>query len=400
MKNKYIKLGLVGLVGTASALAAYLIQSHYAMAQPDSVPSALASLHIPADLKIEQFSNLSALGKPRMMAISPQGQLLVALSSSGRVVQLDNHGRPSVIAENLNAPNAVAVLGDDLLVSEKDAILRLPREGDHWGKPVPFVPKLATGWHSLKTVRVSPEGDVFVNVGSSCNVCVESEPTRATLLRFTREGQPAGALRTLGRHAQSPIWAHGLRNSQGFAWHPQTGELYATNNGADNRSETKNGRINDDLPPEHLNRITAGAHYGWPYCWANPGRPDEMFPDPNFPGEAGICSQAQAPAILLPAHSTPLGITFLHHSQLPTVYRDDAIVALHGSWNRKQPSGYALVRIKFRNQQPVEVVPFIDGWLTDKAVWGRPVDVIVGADGMLYMSDDKTGWIYRISPAN
>lgn len=115
-----------------------------------------------------------------------------------------------------------------------------------------------------------------------------------------------------------------------------------------------------------------------------------------MPGAAQVCEQAQAPALLLPAHSTPIGISFLQQSRLPPDLREDAIVALHGSWNRKQPSGYALLRVQFRNQQPVAAVPFIEGWLQDSGAWGRPVDVIVGADGWLYVSDDLTGWIYRI----
>jgi glucose/arabinose dehydrogenase len=231
---------------------------------------------------------------------------------------------------------------------------------------------------------------LYVNVGSSCNVCIESDPQRATILRFTISGKPAGALTTLGRHQQSAVWARGLRNSQGFAWHPQTGVMYATNNGADNRSGTKNGVVNDELPPEHLNKIEAGQHYGWPHCWGN------QFEDPNFKATPDFCKTTQAPAVSFRSHTTPIGIAFLDKTNWPAEYQADAIVALHGSWNRKQPAGYQLVRVKFKDGEPSIVEDFVTGWLMGNQSWGRPVDVIVGADGALYVSDDKAGAIYRI----
>jgi glucose/arabinose dehydrogenase len=362
----------------------------------DKVAQALARLKLPAGLSIELFSDVSKWGSPRLLALDKQGRLLVSLPDQGRIIRLNQQAEVELIAQGLNAPHGMALLGDDLLVAEQTGVVRLPRQGDRWGAPQAFISNLPDGGHSLKTVKVSPDGFIYVNVGSSCNVCVESDPLRATLLRFSADGHPAGALLTLGRHAQGAIWASGLRNSQGFAWHPQSGELFATNNGADNRSATKNGAANDDLPPEHFNRIVPAKNYGWPYCWADGKQPAHMVQDPNFSGEDSICQQAQAPALTLPAHSTPIGLTFLHASRLPESMRQDAIVALHGSWNRQQPSGYALQRVEFRNHQPVNSVPFIQGWLQGKQAWGRPVDVIIGADGWLYISDDLNGWIYRV----
>jgi len=195
-----------------------------------------------------------------------------------------------------------------------------------------------------------------------------------------------------------------LRNTQGFAWHPQTGAMYATNDGADMRSDKKGGKINDELPPEHLNKIEPGVHYGWPHCWGNRYK-DPNFPDPNSPGADGFCAKTQPPVITFDSHSTPLGITFLDKTAFPGEYKNDAIVALHGSWNRAEPSGYKLVRVKFKDANPAEVVDFATGWLDKRGAqagaqvgaWGRPVDVIVGTDGALYMSDDRAGMIYRIT---
>lgn len=389
--NKPSRLFQMGMTGLLSAIAL-----HYAMAQTPASETALSTLEASAGLTIERFSDLSPLGAPRMLALDTQGRLLVSMADTGRIVRLNQQGEAEVIAQGLNAPQGIALQGEDLLVAEQTGVVKLAKQGDGWGTPQPFIRNLPGGGHSLKTIKISPDGYIFLNVGSSCNVCIEDNPVRASLLRYTADGRPAGALLTVGRHAQSAIWATGLRNSQGFTWHPQTGEMFATNNGADNRSGQKNGNIDDDLPPEHLNKIEAGKHYGWPYCWGDPHRPGQLFQDPNFSGDSGLCQQAQAPALLLPAHSTPIGLTFLHHSRLPAEMQQDAVVALHGSWNRKQPSGYALLRVQFRNQQPVATVPFISGWLQGKQAWGRPVDVIVGADGWLYVSDDLTGWIYRI----
>jgi glucose/arabinose dehydrogenase len=122
-----------------------------------------------------------------------------------------------------------------------------------------------------------------------------------------------------------------------------------------------------------------------------------MFEDPNFKGAPGFCENAQAPAIIFTSHTPPIGITFLDNTNCPDYYKSDAIVALHGSWNRKEPAGYQLVRVKFKNNQPYAVEDFISGWLRGYRVTARPVDVIVGKEGALYVSDDMRGAIYRVS---
>ena len=229
-------------------------------------------------------------------------------------------------------------------------------------------------------------------------MCVEEDPTRATILRYTQAGKPAGALEVLGRHTTlAPIWARGLRNSQAFAWHPKTGAMFATNNGADMRSDRKNGKVNDEIPPEHLNKIEPNKHYGWPHCWADSNNKN-MLEDPNFTGPDNFCNSATPPAITFTSHSTPIGITFLDKSNFPTEYKNDAIVALHGSWNRAQLSGYKLVRVKFTGDKPSEVVDFATGWLNNnESIKGRPVDLVIGPDGAMYVSDDSANVIYRIT---
>lgn len=366
----------------------------------------IAKLKLPEGFRVQVFSQLGEqFGQPRMMTFDATGNLYIALASSGKVVKLTDANKdglaetPVVIAENLNAPNSVALIGNDMLIANQDGIVKVTQTDGKWSSPKPFISHLPSGGHTLKTIRLGPDNHLYLNVGSSCNVCVEQDALRATILRYTLDGKPAGHLTTLGRHAPSPIWASGLRNSQGFAWHPITKAFYATNEGADNRSETKDGDVNDELPPEHLNQIEPAKFYGWPYCWANPQQANTMFQDPNFVGPTDICKTATAPSITFISHSTPIGIAFLHQSQFPANYKSDAIVALHGSWNRDDPSGYQLVRVKFKDNQPVAVEDFAIGWLKGKSVWGRPVDVAVGTDGAVYVSDDRNGYIYRITYA-
>ena len=191
-----------------------------ALAQTPEVDQVLSRLNVPAGLKIERFSDLSKWGSPRMLTLDKQGRLLVSLTDQGRVVRLNQLGEVELIAQGLNAPHGIVLLGDDLLIAEQTGVVKLLKQGDHWSAPQPFIRDLPGGGHSLKTVKVSPDGFIYVNVGSSCNVCIENNALRATLLRFSAEGRPAGALLTLGRHAQGAIWATGLRNTQGFAWHP------------------------------------------------------------------------------------------------------------------------------------------------------------------------------------
>jgi len=368
----------------------------------------LADIRLPDGFKIEVFADFNTkngaqLSGLRMMALDAKGNLYVSTVGSNRVVMLPDRNHDGVadeaitVAQNLNAPQGLAFVGDSLLIANQDGVVRVTHEREGWSKPQAFITNLPTGGHTLKNIKLGPDGFLYINVGSSCNVCVENEPMRATMLRYTLEGKPAGALTTLGRHQQSAIFARGLRNSQGFAWHPLTGAMYATNNGADNRSGILGGAVNDELPPEHLNKIEAGKHYGWPHCWGGSKEIGTQFEDPNFKGAAGFCDTTQAPAASFKAHTTPIGIAFLDKTNWPSAYKTDAIVALHGSWNRKQPAGYQLVRVKFKANEPLAVEDFATGWLSNQQAWGRPVDVLVGADGALYVSDDKANAIYRIS---
>jgi glucose/arabinose dehydrogenase len=361
--------------------------------EPPDVPN----LNLPNHFEVKIFAKLNG-ALPRMLAFGPNGNLFVSSAKSNAVFMLQDNNQDGIadkqtlISDKLNVPNGLVFIKDTLLVANQDGVVKLTKTENGWSQPTPFISNLAIGGHTVKTIKIGADNHLYINVGSSCNVCLENDSTRATILRYTLEGQPAGALKVVGRHTLlPPIWAKGLRNAQGFAWHPTTGEMFATNNGADNRSASKGGKVNDALPPEHLNKIDAGKHYGWPHCWG------KQVEDPNFPGGDGFCKTTAVPAIMFTSHSTPIGITFLDQSHFPIEYKNDAIVALHGSWNRDQLSGYKLVHVKFAEGKPVAVNDFATGWLSDNKAWGRPVDVNIGHDGALYVSDDRSAYIYRIS---
>jgi glucose/arabinose dehydrogenase len=332
------------------------------------------------------------------MAFGPDGHLYLSLGFHHKVVMLPDRNRDGradevvMVADHLNAPQGLAFVRGQLYVANQDGVVRLEARNGMWpaDRVIPVIAHLPTGGHTLKSLKLGPDDHLYLNIGSSCNVCLESDPLRATLLRYTVDGKPAGSLSAMGRHPASPVWATGLRNSQGFAWQPDTGSMFSTNEGADMRAASRGEAVNDGLPPEHLNRIDPGKNYGWPYCWGL------HVTDPNFPGPDGFCEAATAPVMTFPAHSTPIGMAFLDQSGFPADYRQDALVALHGSWNRAEPSGYSIVRVHFEHGLPVAVSDFMTGWLNGDQAWGRPVDIVVGPDGAVYVSDDRAGMIYRI----
>jgi glucose/arabinose dehydrogenase len=202
-------------------------------------------------------------------------------------------------------------------------------------------------------------------------VCQEDDARRAAVIRYNPDG--SGEM----------IYAVGMRNAVGMNFRPGTNELWATNNGRD--------MLGDDLPPETVYIVQEGGDYGWPRCHS--GR----IVDPDF-GEPGACQGVLAPAVEMQAHSAPLGMTFYTGDQFPEEFQGDLFVAFHGSWNRSDPTGYKLVRIPIENGTPGAVQDFALGWLReDGSQWGRPVDVITGTDGSLFISDDGQGLIYKIS---
>jgi len=333
---------------------------------------------LPAGFGISVFE--SGLRDPRMMAVGPDGQLYVAERGAGRIVRLPDRDSDGVsdglevVFSGLNAPSSIAFYADgSLYVGETTRVVRLSEpdaDGAFTLREV-IVDGLPSGGHSTRTVLFSPDyAWLFVSVGSSCNVCLESDARRATIVRYTPEGQ------------DETIFAVGLRNAVGITFRPGTDELWATNNGRD--------WLGDDSPPETVYWVREGSDAGWPRCHA--GR----IIDPDH-GRPGDCDGVAVPEVELQAHSAPLGLVFYDGEQFPEEYRGSLFVAFHGSWNRSTPTGYKVVRVPMDGGSPGVVTDFAAGWLRSiGARWGRPVDVVVGVEGSLFVSDDAGGVIYRI----
>jgi len=329
-------------------------------------------LTVPAGFKVSVFAE--NLGGIRYLALGPGGVVYASRPSRGVVLQLPDANHDGVadsvitVVSGLSQPFGLAFRGDTMYVAETNEVVRFDQGGG--GAKTVIAPDLPTGGHSTRTIVFGPDNRLYLAVGSSCNICDETDPRRAAIVLVNPAGGPWQPFAT------------GLRNSVGLAFHPTTGELWATNNDRDN--------LGDDLPPEHLNIIKAGKYYGWPQCYL-PGKPNPEYPDAK-------CDNVEPPALLVQAHSAPLGLAFYTGSMFPADYRGDAFMTFHGSWNRSVPTGAKVVRVHVKNGRPVSSEDFITGWqLPDGSRWGRPVSLLVLPDGSLLVSDDAGGRIWRVT---
>jgi glucose/arabinose dehydrogenase len=336
------------------------------------------TVNLPPGFGISVFAE--GLSGPRMLTVGPDNQVYVAERGAGRIIRLPDEDGDGVAdgvevaADGLDQPSSIDFYKDgSLAVGETRRILRL-RDPDGDGtfqEREVIIDGLPSGGHSTRTVLFSPDwAYLFVSVGSSCNVCLEEDERRATIMRY----QPDGS--------EGEVYAEGLRNAVGIAFRPGTGELWATNNGRD--------WLGDDQPPETVYVVDQGDDAGWPRCHS--GR----IVDPDY-GGPDACEGVDDPVIEMQAHSAPLGLTFYSAERFPEAYKGDLFIAFHGSWNRTVPTGYKVVRVPMEDGEPGSVEDFAAGWLReDGSRWGRPVDVLTGPDGSLLISDDGEGFIYRV----
>jgi glucose/arabinose dehydrogenase len=346
---------------------------------PPSVPLGEA-VRLPAGFRIGVFAR--ELGHPRFLAVDPGGTLLVSVPRSGRVLALpdaDGDGRADravTVLEGADLPHGLAFHQGALYVAETGRVVRVaydPATHRAVGPPEVVVPDLPPrGSHWTRTIAFGPDGRLYVAVGSSCNVCEERNPRRAAITRYDVDGS-----------GEFPF-ATGLRNAVGLAFRPGTSELWATVNGRD--------WLGDDRPSELVTRVEAGGFYGWPYCFFDG---DRVVPDPDL-GSRERCRTVARPSLTYQAHSAPLGLAFYTGTRFPAEYRGNLFVALHGSWNRSVPTGYKVIRVRLDGPVPT-AEDFASGWLVGDRAWGRPVDVAVGTDGSLFVSDDAQGLVYRIT---
>ena len=336
---------------------------------------------IPAGLSLSVFAD--KLPGARMLRVTATGDLLVSLPSRGQIMILDRDADLDGVADasrellgGLSWPHGIDFYQDWLYIAETDAIGRIRynastrQTNGTYERIITGLPKGGNHWS--RSLRFGPDGMMYVSIGSSCNVCEEKDPRRAAILRFTPDG----------RHSE--IFASGLRNTVGFDWHPSTHELYGVDNGRD--------FLGDDFPPCELNRIVQGKFYGWPYV---NGR---QIPDPDY-GDVNQekLTNSIGPVHEFGAHTAPLSIVFIQNVKLRSVIQGDALVALHGSWNRSVKTGYKILALQFDPEKGISEKDIITGFEQNGDVIGRPVDIAEAPDGSIYISDDFTGSVYRVS---
>jgi glucose/arabinose dehydrogenase len=347
------------------------------------------NITLPQGFKIEVFadnldgSSVSYPGPnpgPRMMLLKDK-VLFVTIPNLGKVVALPDRNNDKkadgvvTFIDKLNDPHGIDYSDGWFYIAETNRVIRVKESGNDLIADMDtfevLIDNIPTGGHFTRTVKIH-NNSLYLSIGSSCNVCNELDERRAAITKCNNDG--TGCI----------VYAKGLRNSVGFVFHPETGLMYATENGRD--------MLGDDIPPDEINIIEEGKNYGWPICYG------KNIHDTDFDKNVYIRNPCMEPfempdLVDLQAHSAPLGLAFYFGDSFPQEYRGDLFVAYHGSWNRKEPTGYKIVSIDMKN---LIVKDFATGWLTDGNIIGRPVDIIVADDGSLFVSDDNAGKIYRI----
>ena len=340
----------------------------------------LNKITLPAGFKISVFAEVP---NARSMCWGTKGTLFVGNRDEDKVYAVkdtDNDGiadQRFIISEKLNKPNGVAFRNGSLYVAEINRILRFDDIENKLSNPPAytvvydkFPDKEHHGW---KFIAFGPDDKLYVPVGAPCNVCDEKDSIYASITRMNPDGSGL------------EIFAKGIRNSVGFAWHPDTKEMWFTDNGRDD--------LGDDIPNCELNHAPhKGMHFGFPYCHQG-----DLL-DPEF-GKGKNCADYTPPAEKMGPHVAPLGMRFYTGNMFPAEYQKQIFIAQHGSWNRSQFIGYRVMVAKLdASGKVVGYSPFATGWLGENnKVTGRPVDVEIASDGALLVSDDSRGAIYRIS---
>ncbi len=349
-----------------------------------SLPTAIGAniqlhqIELPEGFSIEIYAE--EVKNARQMALGDKGTLFVGTRREGVVYAVsDQDGdqkadRVRIIDRKLNMPSGLEFKNGSLYVGAVNRVLRYDDVEAHLDQPPqPVVVTDALpdkSRHGWKYLRFAPAGLLYIPVGAPCNIC--DEPDHMHIRRMNIDG------------SGMEVFAEGVRNSVGLAFHPDTGELWFTDNGRDH--------MGDNMPSDELNHAPEpGIHFGYPYCHQG----DTL--DPEF-GEGRSCSEFSPPAVMLGPHVASLGLAFYTGDMFPEEYRNQLFVAEHGSWNRSKKTGYRIKLVHFDEDGSVSGQEiFAQGWLQDEENWGRPNDVLVMPDGALLVSDDQGGVIYRIS---
>ena len=342
----------------------------------------LDRLNLPPGFAIEVW--VDNIENARQMARGDQGTLFVGSRGAGKVYmvpKIDSAGEKRVLTlmSGMRSPSGIAFHDGDLYVADVSDLWRFRDIENHLldpPEPELVLDTLPTDrMHGWKNIDFGPDGGLYIPVGAPCNVC---DP-----------GLPYASIHRINLDSMNmQLVATGIRNTVGFDWHPQTGQLWFTENGRD--------MMGDDLPPCEINVVTQpNQHFGYPYLHAS------NVPDPEFATRKPADVEVTPPALELGAHVAPLGLHFYQGDMFPEQWQGSVFVAEHGSWNRSEKIGYRLMVGEVQDEKIVNYRPFVDGWLQPgDLTWGRPVAFEPLPDGSLLVSDDYAGVIYRISYDN
>jgi glucose/arabinose dehydrogenase len=317
------------------------------------------------------------LGKVRDLQLTPEGILLASNPSRGKIYALvdsNNDGKADTRKEvyaSLDQPHGLAFYNKELYVAEETKVTKLKWDATVLEtQPVSTVMSLPKGGrHTTRTITFNQNGDMFVSIGSTCDVCFESHPFLASVIKKPVDGE-------------TYVYASGLRNSVFIKFRPGTEQLWATEMGRD--------FLGDNLPPDEINILKEGD-YGWPTCYG-----DRVYDSKFGANLPQYCDNTIPPVYKIQAHSAPLGLVFIDSPMFPEAWQADLFVAYHGSWNRSTPVGYKVVRLEIEGDKVIAEHDFLDIWLEGSTTSGRPVDLEFAPDGSLFISDDKAGVIYRV----
>jgi glucose/arabinose dehydrogenase len=346
----------------------------FLLCSTSSVIASVDDIQLPPGFSIEEYADVP---KARSLALGDRGTLFVS-NRKGRSVYAvveDDDGRTQTIEllDGMSTPNGIAYYDGDLYVAEIDRVYRYANVEDRLDDmprgEVLDIDLPSNRSHGWRYIGFGPDGKLYISIGAPCNVC--DELGYAQIIRVNPDG------------TERETFASGVRNSVGFTWHPETRDLWFTDNGRD--------MLGDDLPPCELNHAPRqGLHFGFPYCHGG----DIL--DPKF-GKDRDCANYTPPVQKLGPHVAPLGVKFYTGDMFPPEYRGQVFIAEHGSWNRSKKIGYRISLVRLDGDTAISYEPFAFGWLQGEQVSGRPVDLIVKQDGSLLVSDDQAGKIYRIS---
>ncbi|MGK7392230.1 MAG: PQQ-dependent sugar dehydrogenase [Candidatus Cyclobacteriaceae bacterium M2_1C_046] len=337
----------------------------------------LEKIKLPEGFKISVFAEVP---NARSIVRSPNGTIYVGNRAEDKVYAVrDTDGdwiadEKYVIAEGLKMPNGVAWKDGYLYVAEVSKIHRFPDIDNSLDNPksaVIYDEYPTDDSHGWKYIAFGPDGKLYVPVGAPCNICKSEDPVYASITRMDPDG------------SNMEIYVEGVRNTVGFDWNPETGNMWFTDNGRD--------MLGNNIPPDELNKVTEkGQHFGYPFCHG------KDISDPEFGGERP-CSDFVPATQRLGPHVAALGMKFYTGNVFPEQFHNQIFIPEHGSWNRSEKIGYRVTLVNLdENQNPTGYKVFAQGWLQGDDSWGRPVCLLNMPDGSMLLSDDQAGVIYRI----